>query len=157
MRFFSLEGSIPAVLRDDGAAFILKSDGAWGEISAKELLSDTRTDELTAAEFDTELAVFGGNLSTLPTTTERPTLPSQPETPPLTIRSPELSFDYETPLNEAIKRLIQKRRDRANKDDRPAPSEFQHEKLAAAAASLSEAELKKAIAWGEELALRDAV
>jgi hypothetical protein len=115
MRFFSLEGSIPAALRDDGAAFILKSDGTWGEISAKELLSDTRTDELTAAEFDTRMAVFGGDLSTLPTTTERPTLPSQPETPPLTIRSPELQFDYETPDSEAIKRLIQKRRDRANK------------------------------------------
>jgi|DEB0MinimDraft_6_1074348.scaffolds.fasta_scaffold460939_1 hypothetical protein len=68
MRFFSLEGKYPTVLRDDGAAFILDDDGTWGEISAKELLSDTRTDELTAAEFDTELAVFGGNLSTLPTT-----------------------------------------------------------------------------------------
>jgi hypothetical protein len=68
MRFFSLEGSIPAVLRDDGKAFILKSDGAWGEISAKELLSDTRTPEFTAAEFDTEMAVFGGDLSALPTT-----------------------------------------------------------------------------------------
>jgi hypothetical protein len=102
MRFFSLEGSIPAVLRDDGAAFILKSDGAWGEISAKELLADTRTPELTAAEFDARMAVFGGDLSTLPT----------PETPPLTIRSPELQFDYETPASEAIKQLIQERRER---------------------------------------------
>ena len=48
------------------------------------------------------MAVFGGDLSTLPT----------PETPPLTIRSPELQFDYETPLNEAIDRLAQRLRER---------------------------------------------
>lgn len=66
MRFFSLEGHIPTVLRDDGRAFILKLDGTWGEISAKELLFDTRTLELSAPEFDTELAVFGGSLADLP-------------------------------------------------------------------------------------------
>jgi len=93
------------------------------------------------------MAVFGGDLSTLPT----------PETPPLTIRSPELQFDYETPLLESSQRLTQRLRDRANKGDRPAPSEFQHEKLAAAVASLSETQLKRAIAWGEELALRDSL
>ena len=68
MRFFSLEGKFPAVLRDDGRVFILKTSGDWGEISADEFRADTRTPELTAAEFDTEMAVFGGDLSTLPAT-----------------------------------------------------------------------------------------
>jgi hypothetical protein len=66
MRFFSLEGKYPPVLRDDGKAFILDDDGTWGEISAKELLFDTRTPELTASEFDTRMAVFGGSLADLP-------------------------------------------------------------------------------------------
>lgn len=54
------------MLRDDGKEFILKSSGDWGEILADELLADTLTSELTAAEFDTGLAVFGGDLSKLP-------------------------------------------------------------------------------------------
>lgn len=66
MRFFSLEGIYPAVLRDDGAAFIWNSSkGAWGNMSARELLSDTRTDELTASEFETDLVVAGIEPSTL--------------------------------------------------------------------------------------------
>jgi len=52
------------------------------------------------------MAVFGGDLSTLPT----------PETPPLTIRSPELQFDYETPLLESSQRLTQRLRDRAKRN-----------------------------------------
>ena len=51
------------------------------------------------------MAVFGGDLSTLPT----------PETPPLTIRSPELQFDYETPLLEASKPGLERLRKKLNK------------------------------------------
>ena len=66
MSFFSLEGKYPAVLREDGKAFIWNSSkGAWGNMSARELLSDTRTDELTASEFETRLAVAGIEPSTL--------------------------------------------------------------------------------------------
>jgi hypothetical protein len=66
MRFFSLEGKYPPVLRDDGKAFILDDDGTWGEISANELRAEPRNDEYTAAEFDTVLALFGGSLADLP-------------------------------------------------------------------------------------------
>ena len=66
MRFFSLEGKFPAVLREDGTAFIWNSSkGAWGNMSARELLSDTSTDELTASEFETDLVVAGIDPSTL--------------------------------------------------------------------------------------------
>ncbi len=73
MRFFSLEGKFPAVLREDGAAFIWNSSkGAWGTMSARELLSDTRTDELTASEFETDLVVAGIEPSTLSAISENP-------------------------------------------------------------------------------------
>ena len=67
MRFFALEGSIPAVLSDDGNAFIWRaSEGDWGEIKSSELLSDTRTVEETGAEFAATLESWGGSLSKLP-------------------------------------------------------------------------------------------
>ena len=37
----------------------------WGNMSARVLLSDTRTDELTASEFETDLVVAGIDPSTL--------------------------------------------------------------------------------------------
>jgi hypothetical protein len=69
MKYFSLEGSFPAVLRDDGKAFIWEeSTSNWGEISAKELLWDTRTPELSEAEFKIRALVSGADPSTIPTT-----------------------------------------------------------------------------------------
>ena len=66
MRFFSFEGIWPSVLREDGTAFTWNSSkGAWGEMSARVLVSDTRTDELTASEFETRLVVAGIEPSTL--------------------------------------------------------------------------------------------
>ena len=66
MRFFSLEGKYPAVLREDGKAFSWSNTReAWSEMSARELMSDTRTPELTASEFETRLAVAGIEPSTL--------------------------------------------------------------------------------------------
>lgn len=66
MRFFSFEGTWPSVLREDGTAFIWNSSkGAWAEMSARVLVSDTRTDELTASEFETRLVVAGIEPSTL--------------------------------------------------------------------------------------------
>ena len=66
MRFFSLEGKYPAVLREDGKAFSWSNTReAWSEMSARELLSDTRTDELTASEFESDLVVAGIEPSTL--------------------------------------------------------------------------------------------
>jgi len=66
MRFFSLEGIYPAVLRDDGKAFSWSNTReAWAEMSARELLSDTRTPELSASEFETGLVVAGIEPSTL--------------------------------------------------------------------------------------------
>ena len=66
MRFFSFEGKYPSVLRGDGTAFTWNSSkGAWAEMSARVLVSDTRTDELTASEFETRLAVAGIEPSTL--------------------------------------------------------------------------------------------
>jgi len=64
MRFFSLEGSFPTVLRDDGRAFIWKvSTSTWGQISAHELMADTRTPELSEAEFKIGALVWGADLS----------------------------------------------------------------------------------------------
>jgi hypothetical protein len=61
MKYFSLEGSFPAVLRDDGKAFIWEaSTSNWGEISAKELLWE--------AEFKIRALVSGADPSTIPTT-----------------------------------------------------------------------------------------
>ncbi len=58
MRFFSLEGKYPAVLREGGKAFSWSNTReAWSEMSACELMSDTRTHELTASEFETRLVV----------------------------------------------------------------------------------------------------
>ena len=66
MRFFSLEGKYPAVLREDGKAFSWSNTReAWSEMSARELMSDTRTPELTASEFETRLLVAGIEPSTL--------------------------------------------------------------------------------------------
>ena len=66
MRFFSLEGIYPAVLRDDGKAFSWSNTReAWAEMSARELLADTRTPELTASEFETRLVVEGIEPNTL--------------------------------------------------------------------------------------------
>jgi len=63
---FSFEGTWPSVLREDGTAFTWSSfKGVWGEMSARALLSDTRTDELTASEFETRLVVAGIEPSTL--------------------------------------------------------------------------------------------
>ena len=66
MRFFSFEGKYPSVLREDGTAFTWSSSkGAWAEMSARVLVSDTRTDELTASEFETDLVIAGIDPSTL--------------------------------------------------------------------------------------------
>ena len=68
MRFFSLEGKFPAVLRDDGKAFIWNgSTSAWGEISADELRADLGTPELTEGEFKIRALVSGADPSTVPT------------------------------------------------------------------------------------------
>ena len=72
MIFFALEGKYPAVLREDGKAFFWSNTReAWSEMSARELLSDTRTDELTASEFETDLVVASYR---------RPLQPSRPVT-----------------------------------------------------------------------------
>ena len=66
MRFFSFEGKYPSVLREDGTAFTWNSSkGTWAEMSARVLVSDTRTDELTASEFETRLVVTGIDPSAL--------------------------------------------------------------------------------------------
>jgi hypothetical protein len=82
MRFFSFEGKYPSVLREDGTAFIWNSSkGAWGEMSARALVSDTRTDELTASEFETDLVVAGIDPSTLSAISENsePIFPKRPK------------------------------------------------------------------------------
>jgi hypothetical protein len=67
MRFFSLEGSSPAVLRDDGKAFLWDRDTSdWGEISANELRADPSTPELTEGEFKIRALVSGADPSTVP-------------------------------------------------------------------------------------------
>ena len=66
MRFFALEGTFPSVLTEDGKAFIWNaSDEAWGEISARALMAEPRTVELTKSEFETDLALDGIDPNTL--------------------------------------------------------------------------------------------
>ena len=66
MRFFSVDGSVPAVLYDDGRAFLWRSDKTWGEIKVRPLFTEPRTDEIDEEEFSRRSILSGADLSKLP-------------------------------------------------------------------------------------------
>jgi hypothetical protein len=47
VRYFLVDGSIPAIETEPGAMVLLATDGSWKPISSAEILSDTRSPEVT--------------------------------------------------------------------------------------------------------------
>jgi hypothetical protein len=62
MRFFLVDGSIPAFEPERGRMMLLLNDGQWASIAASEVLADERSPEIDEASFHDLIKHEGASL-----------------------------------------------------------------------------------------------